>query len=101
MSGNEVTDLLTALNAGELSLDQVAHRFRLRSWPRTRRTTPTTPEEMADQQDPEPDIPGSYDELTAAYDRGQITREQYRVLVEAAAESVRAEATWAEGGSAE
>jgi len=91
MSDSEVTELIAALRAGDLSLDEVADRFRRRHWPRTRRHAPTTPAEMAEQQDPEPDVPGSYDDLTAAYDRGELTREQYRTLVEAAAESIRAE----------
>ena len=30
---NEVTDLLTALHEGTLSLSEVAERFRIRSWP--------------------------------------------------------------------
>jgi hypothetical protein len=46
---------------------------------------------MAEQVDPAPEVPGSFDEVLAAYDRGEITREQYRTLVEAAAESIRAE----------
>jgi hypothetical protein len=98
MSTSEVADLIAALKSGDLTLDEVAERFRRRSWPRTRRPTPRTALEMADQQDPEPDVPGSYDELTAAYDGGEITRHQYRTLVEAAAESIRAEAE-AEGSA--
>ena len=91
MATSEVTDLIAALRAGALTLDEVADRFRHRSWPRTRRPAPTTPAEMAESLDPEPDMPGSYDDLTAAYDRSEITREQYRTLVEAAADSIRAE----------
>jgi len=92
MSASEVSDLITALKAGDMSLDEVAARFRQRKWPRTRRPNPQSYVEMAEQQDPEPDLPGSYDDLTGAYDRGEITREQYRTLVEAAADSIRAEA---------
>jgi hypothetical protein len=91
MAASEVTDLIAALRAGALTLDEVADRFRRRSWPRTRRPAPTTPAEMAESLDPEPDVPGSYDDLTAAYDRSEITREQYRTLVEAAADAIRAE----------
>ena len=98
----DVGDLLAALRAGSISLDEVADRFRARSWPRTRRATPLTALELADQQDPEPDVPGSVDELTGAYDRGEITREQYRVLAHAVADSINAEtARAAEGGSSE
>jgi len=91
MATSEVTDLIAALRAGALTLDEVADRFRHRSWPRTRRPAPATPTEMVESLDPEPDVPGSYDDLSAAYDRREITREQYRTLVEAAADSIRAE----------
>ena len=101
MSTSEVADLIAALRSGDLTLYEVTERFRRRSWPRTRRPTPSTALEMADQQDPEPDVPGSYDELTAAYDTGKITRDQYRTLVEAAAESIRAEALGSAGNGAE
>jgi hypothetical protein len=36
-------------------------------------------------------VPGSFDDVLAAYDRGDLSRTQYRVLAEAAAESLRAE----------
>jgi hypothetical protein len=36
-------------------------------------------------------VPGSFDELAAAYHRGELTRPQYRTLAEAVAESLRAE----------
>ena len=102
MTSGEVTDLLAALRSGDLNLDQVAQRFRDRSWPRTRRTAPVTPTQMADQQDLEPDVPGSYDEVTAAYDRGELSAGQYDVLSQAVADSINAEAARAaEGGSTE
>jgi hypothetical protein len=91
MATSEVADLIAGLRAGTLTLDEVAERFRQRSWPRTRQPAPTTPAEMAESLDPQSDIPGSYDDLTAAYDRKEITWEQYRTLVEAAADSIRAE----------
>ena len=92
MSSNEVIDLISALRSGQVTLAEVADRFRRRSWPRTRRPTPRTGLEMADQQDPEADVPGSYDDLTGAYDNGQLTAEQYDALSQAVAESIRAEA---------
>ncbi len=45
----------------------------------------------AAQQDPEPYVPGSFDQVAAAYRRGELTRAQYRVLAEAVADSFRAE----------
>jgi hypothetical protein len=100
MSVSEVNGLIAALRSGEETLDEVAERFRQRSWPRTRRPTPRTALEMAQQQDLEPDVPGSYDDVTAAYDRGEITALQYDVLSEAIADSIRAEAGRSESGTA-
>jgi hypothetical protein len=40
-------------------------------------------------EDPEPYVPGSFDEVAAAYRRGELTRPQYRALAEAVAESLR------------
>jgi hypothetical protein len=93
MITTEVTELIAALRGGSLSLDEVAARFRERTWPRTKKPVPTTYLELAAKtlEDPEPDTPGSFDEVTAAYDRGELTRQQYRALAEAVAESLRAE----------
>jgi len=90
---SEVTELIVALRDGTMTLEQVAQQFRERSWPKTRAPQPTTFLDLAvaAERDPNPDIPGSFDEVTAAYDRGQLSRQQYRVLAEAAAESLRAE----------
>jgi hypothetical protein len=93
MITNEVTELIAALQNGSMSLEEVAQRFRERAWPRTRKPAPTSYLEMAAaaMEDPEPDVPGSFDEVSAAYDRGELTRLQYRALAEAVAESLRAE----------
>ncbi len=58
---NEVKDLIAALRDGSLSLEEVAQRFRERTWPRTARPRPTSYLEMAAaaNRDPEPDVPGS------------------------------------------
>jgi hypothetical protein len=90
---SDVTDLIAALCDGSMSLEQVAQRFRERSWPRTRKPVPASYLEMAAaaQEDPEPTIPGSFDEVTAAYHRGDLSDEQYEVLAHAMAESKRAE----------
>jgi hypothetical protein len=87
---NEVKDLIAALRGGSLSLDEVAQRFRERVWPRTAPPRPTSYLEMAAaaNRDPEPDVPGSFDEVVVAYDRGEITHAQYRVLAQAVAESI-------------
>lgn len=90
---NEVNDLLNALRDGAMSIDEVARQFRERAWPRRRETEPTNYIELAiqAQQDPEPYVPGSYDDVAAAYHRGDLTLQQYDVLAHAIAESMRAE----------
>jgi hypothetical protein len=90
---NEVLDLITALSDGTMSLNEVAQRFRERTWPRRRTAPPTNYLEMAAaaQRDPEPDIPGSFDEVDAAYQQGKLTDHEYDVLAEAMSESLRAE----------
>jgi hypothetical protein len=93
MTTTEVTELIAAFRNGSLTLDELAQRFRERSWPRTKTPEPTTYLEMAAAalEDPEPDVPGSFDEVVAAYDRGELSQAQYRTLAEAVAESLRAE----------
>ncbi len=102
MSTSDIADLIVALRTGALSLDDVAKQFRERRWPHTRRPVPQNYLELAAQAqlDPATDIPGSFDEVLGAYDRGEITRDQYRTLVEAAAESIRAEAEGSGGNGA-
>ncbi|HWG65237.1 MAG TPA: hypothetical protein VG253_26425 [Streptosporangiaceae bacterium] len=89
----EVSQLLAALRDGTMSLDEVADRFRQRSWPRRPNTSPTTYLELAAaaEQDPEPDVPGSFDEVDAAYDQGKISDDEYDALARAMSDSLRAE----------
>lgn len=90
---NEVIDLLTALHEGTLSLNEVAERFRERSWPTRPSVRPKTHLDLAeaDLRDPDPYLPGSHDDVAAAYDQGKLTDEQYAVLVAAIAEAIRAD----------
>ena len=90
---SEVTDLITALRNGSMSLDEVTSRFRARSWPRRRRQPPSSYLELAAaaQEDPEPYLPGSFDDVTAAYHRGELSDDEYEALAQAMAESKRAE----------
>lgn len=87
---SEVSELIDALRNGSMNLDEVAQRFRERSWPGTRGPEPKTYLELAAaaETDPEPLVPGSFDEVAAAYRRGEISRADYRVLAEAAADSI-------------
>jgi hypothetical protein len=88
MSATEVAGLLAELRDGRVSVEDVAERFRHREWPATRRQPPATYQEMAAQQDTVADAPGSLDEVTAAYDRGELTSEVYRVLCDAVADAI-------------
>jgi hypothetical protein len=90
---SEVSDLIRALRDGTMTLDQVARQFREREWPRRRWNPPASYLEMAAraQQDPESHIPDSFDDVTDAYDRGELSRDEYRILSEAVAESKRTE----------
>lgn len=90
---NEVTELLNALHEGNMTLEEVAQRFRVRKWPRRQKSDPTSYLDMAaaELQDPDPYIPGSFDDVAAAYHQKRITRDQFRALSEAVADAQRAE----------
>ena len=90
---SEVSDMLKALGDGTMTLEQVAQRFRDREWPRRRRKPPASYLEMAAraQEDPEPYDPESFDDVTAAYHRGELSDTEYDTLAEAMAESKRAQ----------
>lgn len=88
----EVRELLAALRANTVTLTEVAEQFRRRAWARSLRPEPRTFREMAEQLDPGLPVPGSIDDLTAAYDRGDLTADQYDVLAAAIAGAFRAEA---------
>jgi hypothetical protein len=91
---SEVTDLIDGYRAGELTLDELAERFRSRRWPRT--PTPLRPSsylEMAAraQEDPGSDVPDSFDDVEAAFFRHDLSAEEYDRLRQAVAEALRTE----------
>jgi hypothetical protein len=90
---SEVVDLIDQYKAGDLTLDQLAQWFRTRRWPRIKRPEPETYLEMAarGQEDPDPYVPGSWDDVAAAFFRHDLSADEYEVLSEAVAESKRAE----------
>jgi hypothetical protein len=90
---SEITELLHALEDGKITLDEVAERFREHKWPRKRVIEYDTYEELAARnlQDPDPYVPGSFDDVAAAYHQKKISREQFRALSEAVADAQRAE----------
>jgi hypothetical protein len=90
---NEVTDLLDALHEGTMTIDEVAQRFRDRTWPRRQQPEPASYYEMAadEMRDPDLYVPGSYDDVAAAYHRGDLSDEQYAILINAISESKQAD----------
>jgi hypothetical protein len=90
---SEVTELIAALRAGTLSLGQVAARFRERTWPETPRPDPQTDLEIAARamDDPDPYVPGSFDDVLLAYDKGELTPAEYEALAQAAADSINSQ----------
>ncbi len=90
---SEVTDLIASYKAGELTLEELARRFRSRNWPATMPPPPSSYLDLAAraQEDPRPSVANSYDDVTAAYSRGELTREEYDVLSEAVLEARKAE----------
>ena len=90
---SEVTELINALKQGSITISEVAQRFRERAWPSTRGPKPQTylQRAVAAEGDPDPLVPGSFDEVAAAYHRGDISIDDYRTLAEAAADSMRAD----------
>jgi hypothetical protein len=90
---SEVTDLIAALRAGTMSLDQVAQRFRRRRWPEAEATGVAADDGTATHalDDPGPYVPGSFDDVSAALHRHELTLHEYGVLAQAATESINAE----------
>jgi hypothetical protein len=86
----EVTTMIRAYLAGEMTLAALAGRFRSRRWPAVPPVTPPGMEEAAAAiDDPETYIPGSFDDVVRAYDCGWITDPDYEALAAATAAAVR------------
>jgi hypothetical protein len=90
---SDVDKMIESLRDGSMSLDEIARRFRKRSWPRRKLQPPTDYMELATaaQQDPDTYRSGSFDDVIAAHQDGRITDSEYAVLSEAVAESKRNE----------
>jgi hypothetical protein len=85
---SEVTDLIDSYRGGGLTLDELAQRFRARSWP-SPRPAPRTAREGWEREleDPEPILEGSFDEVVSAYHLGLLSGDEYEVLSQAASEA--------------
>jgi hypothetical protein len=90
---SEVTELIAGLQNGRMTLEEVADRFRERSWPRrnTEKAANYLDLAAAAERDPDPYLEGSFDDVAAAFHRGELSDHQYEVLARAMAESMRQE----------
>jgi hypothetical protein len=82
----EVTEMIGAYHAGIISLGDLVCCFGLRTWPTV---PPACPPEMQAAapavDDPEPYVPGSFDDVVLAYDLGKLSDRDYQELARAAA----------------
>jgi hypothetical protein len=80
-----VTAMLTAYRDGQRSLDDLSLEFRARRWPRIPGVCPPELEAAREAiDDPEPYVPGSFDDVVMAYDLGWLSDADYDVLAVAA-----------------
>jgi hypothetical protein len=83
--GGEVTAMIDAYCAGKIDLEDLARQFRRRRWPVVPPACPAGLEHAAPAiDDPEPYVPGSFDDVVLAYDLGKLSDHDYRVLAMAA-----------------
>jgi hypothetical protein len=84
--GGEVTGMIDAWRAGQMTLADLAWQFQARNWPAV---PPACPPGMAEARaavdDLEPYVIGSFDDAVLAYDLGQLTDADYEPLAHAAA----------------
>ncbi|HTQ93478.1 MAG TPA: hypothetical protein VMK84_28675 [Streptosporangiaceae bacterium] len=83
--GSSVIAMLTSYREGRLSLDDLSLEFRARRWPRVPDVCPPELEPAREAiDDPEPYVPGSFDDVVLAYDLGWLTDADYDILAVAA-----------------
>jgi hypothetical protein len=83
--GSSVIAMLLSYREGRLSLDDLSLEFRARRWPRVPDVCPPELEPAREAiDDPEPYVPGSFDDVVLAYDLGWLTDADYDILAVAA-----------------
>jgi hypothetical protein len=83
--GSAVTAMLVSYRDGRITLDDLSLEFRARRWPRVPDVCPPELEQArAAIDDPEPYVPGSFDDVVLAYDLGWLTDADYETLAAAA-----------------
>jgi hypothetical protein len=82
-----VTAMITSFRDGKSTLDDLSLEFRARRWPQVPDVCPPELEQARVAiDDPEPYVPGSFDDVVLAYDRGWLSDSDYDVLSGAAAD---------------
>ena len=83
--GSAVMAMLASYRDGRLSLDDLSLEFRARRWPQVPDVCPPDLEQARDAiDDPEPYVPGSFDDVVLAYDLGWLSDADYDILATAA-----------------
>jgi hypothetical protein len=83
--GSAVTAMLVSYRDGRLSLDDLSLEFRARRWPQVPDVCPPELEPAREAiDDPEPYVPGSFDDVVLAYDLGWLSDADYDILATAA-----------------
>jgi hypothetical protein len=91
-ASDEVTGPILSYLAGNLTLEGVTSWFRARRWPDVPSAYPPGLERAASAiNDPEPYMPGSFDDVVRAYDLGQLTDADYDFLARAVLTARRTE----------
>jgi hypothetical protein len=80
-----VITMLTSYREGRISLDDLSLEFRARRWPRIPDVCPPELEAAREAiDDPEPYVPGSFDDVVLGYDLGWLSAEDFDILAVAA-----------------
>jgi hypothetical protein len=89
----EVNELLAKYKSGELTLGELAQRFRTRRWPNADPPQRRTYREMAARAQAEAgsDAADSFDDVEAAFFRHDISVEEYEHLRAAMVDALKAE----------
>jgi hypothetical protein len=83
--GSAVITMLTSYREGQISLDDLSLEFRARRWPRIPDVCPPELEPAREAiDDPEPYVPGSFDDVVLAYDLGWLSAADFDILAIAA-----------------
>lgn len=85
-----IINMIAAFRADELTLSQLAELFHARQWPAVPAACPPSiAAAAAAVDDPQPYIPGSFDDVVRAFDMGHISETDYELLAWASSSASR------------